>query len=275
MNSFVTAQQRIEWDENGFFLVPGLFDAAWRDGFQAWLESLAARRHELAPAQFVLEPNAAPDALPMAAIRKVNALHLHPQSLEFCGPNSPGAAVAAKLIGESDLLFGSSAFTKPAGFGSETPWHQDQMLWALWEPRAVSCWVALDECTPENGCLQFVRGSHRDGVEEHVTTPAQAHPHIPKERVPQERVALMEMEPGDAVFFGGLTWHYSDPNRSSQRRLGTVAVYNGQAHYKTAHDNAAWVQGRSALEMSIGKQPKTPFRIGAEAVKSVREAVMV
>jgi len=32
----------------------------------------------------------------------------------------------------------------------------------------VTAWVAVDPATPENGCLQFVPGSHRAGILPHI-----------------------------------------------------------------------------------------------------------
>ena len=34
--------------------------------------------------------------------------------------------------------------------------------WPLSEPRILSCWIALDDATVENGCMHVVPGSHRD-----------------------------------------------------------------------------------------------------------------
>ena len=43
-----------------------------------------------------------------------------------------------------------------------TPWHQD---WSYWYgSHKVSVWVALDDVTPENGCLRLVPGSHLAAV---------------------------------------------------------------------------------------------------------------
>lgn len=272
MMNLVTSQQRQQFKDDGFFLARGLFDEPTRQEMRAWLSDLAARRADFPASMFVLEPGAAPDAEPLAAIRKIQGVHQQPDALQFWGAQGKPAQMAGELIGHSALRFGSSAFTKPAGHGSETPWHQDQMLWSIWTPTAVSCWVALDPCTLENGCLQFVRGSHRDGMIEHVSTPEQRHPHIPKDQVDASRVVMLEMEPGDAVFFGGQMWHFSEPNRSSQPRLGTVAVFNSELEYQQTRDIAGWVNGRRALDFNIGEQPKTAVVLGKTAASNGHNA---
>jgi hypothetical protein len=43
--------------------------------------------------------------------------------------------------------------------------HQDSQSWQEIFPRdLVSAWTAIDHATTENGCLQFVPGSHRWGL---------------------------------------------------------------------------------------------------------------
>ena len=51
---------------------------------------------------------------------------------------------------------------KAAGTDTPTPFHQDMAYWVdLPDRRAVSCWIALDAATVDNGCMWFAPGSHR------------------------------------------------------------------------------------------------------------------
>lgn len=242
----LTPEQHTAYARDGFLLVKRMYDRQKVEELKAFFGTLAARRDTLPPAKFILEPNAPADAPPLARVRKINLLQEHDEMLPFYGPQSPAAIIAGQIMGERDLLFSCSSFTKPAGHGSQTPWHQDQALWAIWLREAVSCWVALDNSTRANGCLQFVRASHRDGFEPHVSTTETDSPHIPGERVDPERVAMMEMEPGDGVFFSGLTWHYSDPNRSDERRIGMTAVFNSVQDHQRGRDIIGWANNRIA-----------------------------
>ena len=57
---------------------------------------------------------------------------------------------------------------KPARYGCETPWHQDE---AYWNPEdilnSLSVWLPLDPATEESGCMQFIPGSNKQGVRWH------------------------------------------------------------------------------------------------------------
>ena len=41
-------------------------------------------------------------------------------------------------------------------------WHQDYSYWTRTKPIAhLTCWIALDDASEENGCLHYIPGSHR------------------------------------------------------------------------------------------------------------------
>jgi hypothetical protein len=259
----LSAQERQQYAQDGFLLLRGLFDESWRAGVLEWLSARAARRHEL-PDQFVLEPSFASNAAQsggapeggLEAVRKFEGLAMQPEALAYFGAGARGAHVAEQLIGRNDLrIMYLSAFAKPAGHGSETPWHQDQALWPNWMPTAVSCWVALDPCTEENGCLQFLRGSHRDGMVEHVMSDGAPHEHIPRDRADPSRIVSIPMNPGDAIFFGGRIWHFSEANRSPNRQLGIVAVYASDRELHDAADNRAFIAQKQRMGRAVGSNP--------------------
>ena len=66
-----------------------------------------------------------------------------------------------QLIGADFLMWGSALFGKPAGCGKETPWHQDGEYWPIKPLRSCTVWIAIDDSTPDNGCLTVLPGSHR------------------------------------------------------------------------------------------------------------------
>src|SRR5207302_1562997 len=53
-------------------------------------------------------------------------------------------------------------FCKPARHGGVVAWHQDYSYWTRTTPLAhLTCWIGLDDSTRENGCLNYVPGSHK------------------------------------------------------------------------------------------------------------------
>lgn len=69
--------------------------------------------------------------------------------------------MVSQLIGPDIALWNSSFFAKPARDGKRTPWHQDGEYWPIRPLATCTAWLALDDATPENGCLRVIRGSHQ------------------------------------------------------------------------------------------------------------------
>src|SRR5258708_2801306 len=68
-------------------------------------------------------------------------------------------------IGPNILFWSDKVVFKTDETDFGTPWHQD---WPYWKGiHKVTLWIALDEIDESNGCLRFVRGSHRDIYEHH------------------------------------------------------------------------------------------------------------
>lgn len=71
------------------------------------------------------------------------------------------------LLGPDIVLYNTQALLKPPYHGASQPWHQDSAYWSIQPFQLVTCWIALDEATVENGCMQFIPKSHKLGLLEH------------------------------------------------------------------------------------------------------------
>jgi len=69
---------------------------------------------------------------------------------------------ASQLLGGAVRFWHDQLFCKPAHHGGVVAWHQDYSYWTRTRPMAhLTCWIGLDDSTHDNGCLQYVPGSHR------------------------------------------------------------------------------------------------------------------
>ena len=90
------------------------------------------------------------------------AVLLHDESfLKYCF-NEKILNIIEQLIGKNFALWNSSFFAKPALNGHATPWHQDGQYWPIRPLATCSVWLAIDDATSQNGCLKFIKGSHKD-----------------------------------------------------------------------------------------------------------------
>jgi hypothetical protein len=137
--------------------------------------------------------------------------------------------MTAQLIGPDILLWGTTVFGKPAGTGKEVPWHQDGQYWPI-EPLATcSVWIALDDAGPENGCLRFIPGSHRERrVFGHATQSSGElvlNQRIDDAEFDEAKARDVVLEAGQMSFHDIYLVHGSRPNRSGRRRAGYVLRY--------------------------------------------------
>ena len=86
----------------------------------------------------------------------------------MCRPASEPAIVdrIAALLGPNLDCFGTKFFPKLAG-GTSTHWHQDNFYFKLSPPNCLTVWMALDPIDGSNGLLNYVPGSHLEGVQPH------------------------------------------------------------------------------------------------------------
>lgn len=135
------------------------------------------------------------------------------------------------LMGEEIAFYHGKVMLKEAHSGGAWEWHQDYGYWydnGFLTPKLMSAFVALDEATVQNGCLQVLRGSHQMGRLNHgrVGDQTGADPkRLELAEKTYERVKV-EMKPGAVLFFGSNTLHASAANDSDRHRRSFIMCYN-------------------------------------------------
>ena len=155
------------------------------------------------------------------------------------------AVVRALLGGREPKLFQDMALLKPPHLGREKPWHQDHAYfdYPLGTP-IVGVWIALDEATIENGCMQILPGRHREGPVVHFQ---RRDWQICDDTILGTRSLAVPLKPGGLMLFDGLLPHGTPHNQSSLRRRAL------QFHYAPAGVAKADLNSRLAVFGSEGK----------------------
>jgi ectoine hydroxylase-related dioxygenase (phytanoyl-CoA dioxygenase family) len=145
------------------------------------------------------------------------------------------AGMARQLLGSEEVvLMEDGAVVKKPVVGGKLAWHQDYAYWPLASPGAVTCWIALDDVSAENGGMQVAVGSHKLGEKlpvEFGDGSSFMHAERPgiSELLPPEEVGLevvgYELKAGECGFHNALLWHASGPNTSPNLRRGFVPRY--------------------------------------------------
>ena len=128
-----------------------------------------------------------------------------------------------QLLGDDIEYKYDQLIYKPPGSEVELLWHQDAGYgWpGKANYRSTTCWLALSEATEEMGSLQFMPGSHKEGIAEHVdATYKNPIGGALEVMVDQDKAVVVEYGPGDVTFHHGRTLHYSRGNSTDQPRRG-------------------------------------------------------
>lgn len=125
--------------------------------------------------------------------------------------------VVEGILGGEVEMFQDMALLKPPGFGREKPWHQDHAYFNI--PNGtpvVGVWIALDATFPENGCMHFIPGGHKEGPLPHWNR--RDWQICDSDVLGKSRQVATPLPAGGCLIFDGLTPHGTPTNKSNARR---------------------------------------------------------
>jgi hypothetical protein len=134
---------------------------------------------------------------------------------------------AHQLLGDKPVRFWhDQLFCKPPKHGGVVAWHQDYSYWTRTKPMEhLTCWCGLDDSTIENGCVQYIPGSHRWGLLDKPVIAGDMHgifDFLTEEQKKQFKPVPVETKAGHGIFHHPLTLHGSGENKSNNPRRAFV-----------------------------------------------------
>jgi ectoine hydroxylase-related dioxygenase (phytanoyl-CoA dioxygenase family) len=225
----LTAEQLKTFKEQGYLVVHNLIPPAileqLRNRISAIVEAASAEKGLPVPGSFQFEPGeeggTATATKKKAPLRKLNELVPEDEFFRSVATLPNILDIAADLTGAAPggpiTLYSDQAFLKPAYEGSEKPLHQDNSYFRVTpNEHGVTCWIAVDDATVENGCMNYIPGSHKLGLIPHKQlTPAHLTPERPFKIEDETPVPVPA---GSAIFHDLLCLHSSRANTSPKSR---------------------------------------------------------
>lgn len=212
----LTRSQRDEFDRDGFTVLRHVFDHDELDGID----------RAIAPGEHLVR-----DLLQQLPGGRLSVAGLDTQTV---APNLVGgsevlraacrnptlAGVCADLVGPDVRLYWEQAVYKQPNSAAPVLWHQDNGYTYV-EPQAyLTCWIALTDATPDNGCVSVVPGVHREGTLVHRST------ELGEECWGDwDRAVDVPVEAGDVVLFSSLTPHATRRNHTDAVRKAYIVQY--------------------------------------------------
>jgi phytanoyl-CoA hydroxylase len=212
----VTAEQAAQYDELGYFVVPDAFDAATVERLDAELAAGDARVKELLAevpgGRFSVAGLDTQTVAPHAVTRSDFARRFaaHPVL----------AGIARDLVGPDVRLYWDQSVYKQPNGAEPVLWHQDNGYTYVEPQSYLTCWVAITDATPENGCIVVMPGVHREGTLAHRSTPV-------GEECWGDWSAAIEVPVAarSVVVFSSLTPHATKRNTTAEIRKAYILQY--------------------------------------------------
>lgn len=225
----VETQAQQFWND-GFVKVTGLLEPELVARLNARLDAILAGSVEF-PQEFIhLEPDQSQSPLQhidrALVVRKVSNLCTRDTVYRELLQHPRVVETVTGLLGPDVKLLNDQMLCKPARYGSAKPYHQDSPYWPIQPMELVTMWIALDDATPENGCLRYLRGSHKNGPLAHDEK--LGHHRLPegwRDLPGRPEEVMVPLDAGSAVCHHSLVLHETSPNTSWNRRRGLSVVF--------------------------------------------------
>lgn len=246
MRTTVTPEMVREYQENGFIRVDNFLDAAELEQWRVALDEAVEQRGGVGAGGLKLPTvdDAHPvdeeqwmDSQPAAAGPYTQRLQLwrthdHFRNV-FLDPKL--GEMTAKLSCQRGVRIWHDQTLIKEPWAPQSTFHLDNTLWSFHHHESISIWVALDDVTLQNGCMNFIPGSHREAVNhlpdyERTPTGLAVRPGDGTffEKYPEwaTRDAVpVEMKAGSCTFHNGLTLHGAGYNMTPGRRRAMTCAY--------------------------------------------------
>ena len=207
-------------------------DAYWNDGYLFPIDvanEIQARkwRNYLEKIEYDWLDNGL--ALPLNTYKRVNAQVVMPLACEI-GLHEPILNAVEGILGPDVMLYSVEFLTKEPHTKHIVTMHQDLAYWGMGNmDNILTAWLALSPATTTSGCMDFVRGSHKNEILSHEDSFDEHNllsrgQEIKVDVSDSDKVAV-ELRPGAMSLHHGLTIHGSGPNRSDDRRIGVAIRY--------------------------------------------------
>ncbi|KAJ2448581.1 hypothetical protein GGF42_005059 [Coemansia sp. RSA 2424] len=204
------------------------------------------------------------------AINKIgHGLHLTEPVFAELTHSAPIKDIARKLEYQDPRVLQSMVICKQPGIGGAVPWHQDSTFLFTQPLSACGFWLALEDCTLDNGCLEYIPGSHlttpvtrrfvrkadNSGTEMVDIAKGDSIEFAVEEDPPSSYGGVsggsggvpIEVAAGSLVLINGQVLHRSSHNYSSKSRwIYTFHIVEGAA----AYDQRNWLQMPAGAELT-------------------------
>jgi len=213
----VTEAQARSFNERGFFVLEGAFD---RETIERVVDAVAPFERA-AEDQLRQRPGKRMFIAEADGITFTTHLVKRSSVLREFSAHEIFADLCHDLIGPDVRLYWDQAVYKKPEYQKHFPWHQDNGYTYI-EPQAyLTCWIALNDATLDNGCPWVIPGGHLRGTLAHRASKLGF---VCREADGPEAMPVA-VRAGGIVVFSSLMPHRTGPNVTNGVRKSYILQY--------------------------------------------------
>ena len=170
--------------------------------------------------------------------------------------------IVEDIVGPDIMLYHNAIWAKQGSGGHYVSWHQDNTYFGHYPCEVLSMWIALTPVTIENGCMQFLPGTHKLGQlplagndvnDSNMLTSGQTVDFDPDSI---ESVPIL-LQPGEASLHHSFLIHGSLPNQTTDLRMGMTLIFHrpGLRQMGDSRTSALLVRGEDRFNHFDHEQP--------------------
>ncbi len=127
-------------------------------------------------------------------------------------------SIAERILGPEPCHLSSHYWVKSPRSVAIVPWHQDAAFFKFRGGGLVTLWIPLDVANRESGCLQVIKGSHKQEIAPMISASGGQLGRRALFDPIQEHIEFLEAIPTDIIILTGEVMHMSGQNTTHHPR---------------------------------------------------------
>lgn len=246
----ISDEQMKQYKELGYIIFNNLFTDAEMDKVRTIIDGFDAE------SEAILRQKEKDFISSAGQINFTSGLNFRSPELQQFAADQRFVDITTTILGPDIKLYWDQSVYKRPEASKDFPWHQDNGYVPTEPEQYVTCWIALDDATVENGCIWVQPGTHHKGFVPHIKTDLGYICYYGDiEGIP------VELKKGSIVAFNSLLFHRSTPNRSkTQTRKAYITQYSVDGSFNpvtnTVFRNGPLIakDGKSAYSEFVAKE---------------------
>ena len=232
------------FNEDGFVFIPGFLNNDEVGQIKRKFETFINEKVPQMPDSFVFYE----DKNDPATLKQLQDIQHYDDYFAAILTGSEFEKIAEVLLGEKPIGKNLEYFNKPPKIGKPTPAHQDGYYFMLKPNNAVTMWLALEEADEENGCVYYIRGSHKTGMRSHGRTSTLGFSQGITDYGDNDHAVEIAFpaKPGDLLVHHSLTIHRAGGNASDRSRKALGLIYFGESAQEDVEAKKAYMEKLNA-----------------------------